>query len=314
MSSRRGLEHGRRLLPSARRSADESSTAASAPTGTSLQNANAASHPRRGGPGAAMASVTSAAQYDRSRKQQRAPIVRPVLTAGTPFASGTVGDGGAARQLQRADIGGDRPAVVRIDAIPVGVHHAVAAGDHIVEVRRGRREEAVDVVGRRLGKSVGDDDAVAVACEPVARRTDRCRSAPARAPEGLGGGGGVVSALWRGDVSLRDDAGGKRLAGAPLAKDAQERRSRICAARSCSGRSRPALLRVAMMARHLKCRPPRRRRRPIVAATRSPRGPGARRRAAPAPAEIRPGLPVQNARARKAGDGGAAVRSRPGTR
>src|SRR5258708_6708831 len=80
------------------------------------------------------------------------------------------GDRSAPRKLQRADIGDDRPAVMGIDPIRIGIHNAVTFRDGVVEMRRGRSEQAIDVVGRRLRKPVRNDHAVAIAGEPVTGR------------------------------------------------------------------------------------------------------------------------------------------------
>src|SRR6266853_5656969 len=80
------------------------------------------------------------------------------------------GDRGAPRKLQRTDVGDDRPAIMRIDPIRIGIHNAVTFRDGVVEMRRGCSEQAIDVVGRRLGKPVRSDHAVAIAGEPVTGR------------------------------------------------------------------------------------------------------------------------------------------------
>ena len=55
----------------------------------------------------------------RRRRTRRPPIDAAMIAARSSDVLrgiGHLGDGGAARQLQRADIGDDRPAVVRLDA------------------------------------------------------------------------------------------------------------------------------------------------------------------------------------------------------
>src|SRR5258707_15427059 len=52
------------------------------------------------------------------------------------------GDRGAARKLQRADVGDDRPAIMGIDPVRIGIHDAVAFGDGVVEMRSGCSEQA----------------------------------------------------------------------------------------------------------------------------------------------------------------------------
>ena len=186
------------------------------PTRICAQNAKPTSQPAA----AALASNTaammsSAADPCSADKRGVPPIaVRWMVRAGSsdaaPLASGISGDGGAARQLQRADIGGDRPAVVRIDAVGIGKHHAIAVGDDVVEMLRRRRGEPVDVIGRRRRKAVRDDDAVAIAGEAVAGRAVDVE-ALAAAREQLGGDG--RRRFGRGgafDVALRDHVGRQR--------------------------------------------------------------------------------------------------------
>ena len=56
---------------------------------------------------------------------------------------------------------------MRLDAVGVGEHHAVAVGDDVVEMLRRRGGEPIDVIGRRRRKAVRDDDAVAISGKPV---------------------------------------------------------------------------------------------------------------------------------------------------
>src|SRR5437016_828919 len=83
-------------------------------------------------------------------------------------------------QLQRADVGDDRPAILARDAIAVRVHHAIAFGDDIVEVPVGGRAQPVEVERRRMRKAAARDDAVTIAERAVAgRAVDVVALAPA---------------------------------------------------------------------------------------------------------------------------------------
>src|SRR5262245_20129138 len=60
-------------------------------------------------------------------------------------------------QLQRADVGDDRPAVFGADLRRVVGHRAEAVGDDVEEVPDGRLSQAILVVGRRLAVTALDD-------------------------------------------------------------------------------------------------------------------------------------------------------------
>ena len=72
------------------------------------------------------------------------------------------------RPLERADVGGDRPAVGRRHAVRVAVHRAVAVGDHVDEQLVRRIHQPRFVEARRLGEAALDDHSVGVAAEPMA--------------------------------------------------------------------------------------------------------------------------------------------------
>jgi len=83
---------------------------------------------------------------------------------------GHVRERGVLAALERADVGGDGPAVGDGDAIGVGIHHAVAVRDDVEEMADGRIAEALLVVGRRRRKTAAHDDAATVAVAAVADR------------------------------------------------------------------------------------------------------------------------------------------------
>ena len=86
---------------------------------------------------------------------------------------------------------------VRVHAIGVGEHHAVAISHHVVEMWAGAASSRVDVIGRRRRKAVGDDDAVAIAGKAVARRAEDAETLRPRANSAAVTGGGVFSAAAR---------------------------------------------------------------------------------------------------------------------
>ena len=126
---------------------------------------------------------------------------------------GYVRDLGAPRQLQSADIGGNRPAVVRINAVGVGVHHAVAVGYHVKEMLGRCRGKSVFEVGGWARKAVRDDDAVAVAREAVARRAKNTETLSAARQQSGIDGPRALRRCCAFEVTLRD--GASRAAAAP---------------------------------------------------------------------------------------------------
>src|SRR5690554_218742 len=73
-------------------------------------------------------------------------------------------------QLQRLDVGGDGPAILRLDARSVAVHAAEAVGDRVVVVADRRVQQALlRREGSGLREAPLDDHALAVAVVVVAR-------------------------------------------------------------------------------------------------------------------------------------------------
>ena len=86
----------------------------------------------------------------------------------------------ALRELQGADIGRDGPAVLRLDAGRIGIHHAVAVRDHIEEMLRRRGPQAGRVVGRRAWESRAPRSCHRPGRRARGRACRRSRIAPAR--------------------------------------------------------------------------------------------------------------------------------------
>ena len=115
-------------------------------------------------------------------------------------------------KLQRADIGGDRPAVLRRDPAGERVHRAVAVGHHVVEMLRRRIAAA-----GRCDRTAAPESRAARPCRcrrpvPSGRACSRCGSAAGRAAASakVSGGGfsGCVAPCDR--VAGRDDQSGRR--------------------------------------------------------------------------------------------------------
>src|SRR6476659_2613931 len=72
-------------------------------------------------------------------------------------------------ELQRANIGDDRPAILWRYTVGVGIHHAEAVGDHVEEVASRRLAQPILVERGRRREAALHDHAVAVADRAVAR-------------------------------------------------------------------------------------------------------------------------------------------------
>ena len=97
--------------------------------------------------------------------------------AGAPREGDDPASGASARDakqvlLERADVGGDRPPVVRRHARAVGIHDPEAIGDRVEEeLRRGLHQHRLRA-GRRTQKAQADDRAVAVALIAMTGRAE----------------------------------------------------------------------------------------------------------------------------------------------
>src|SRR5215467_5980291 len=98
-----------------------------------------------------------------SDSSTRSPALASVRVAASPFRLSrrrgglrklgsvllrNVRQGGVLAQLQRADVGGDRPAIARRDLRPVVRHRAETVGHDVVEMTDRDLAQAVDVVRR----------------------------------------------------------------------------------------------------------------------------------------------------------------------
>src|SRR5690242_12329582 len=86
------------------------------------------------------------------------------------FLSRNVGERRMLAQLQRANIGDDRPAVAWPHAVAIAVHHAIAIGDDVEEMLVVRVAQARLMQARRLRHAALHDDAIAAAGAIMARR------------------------------------------------------------------------------------------------------------------------------------------------
>ncbi len=76
-------------------------------------------------------------------------LIRPAPGIPAEAPSGNAAQLGIAAELQRADVGGDRPAVGRRHPVGVRVHRTVAVGDHLQEMPVGRLAQPRRVEARR---------------------------------------------------------------------------------------------------------------------------------------------------------------------
>src|SRR5665213_2855979 len=89
-----------------------------------------------------------------------------------PFRGRHIVDRRLPAQLQRPDIGNNRPSVGDRYAIAIGVHRAKAVRDHVKKMAGRRIAQAIEMVrGWRLEAAL-NDDTVAVSCQSVARRAE----------------------------------------------------------------------------------------------------------------------------------------------
>ena len=179
---------GEGAAPDARRTADGSCSRTRLPIGTAAPDAKPISQPR----------AVRARRRRSARRRRRGCRERPEASGRLSVAyAAVVGAavavmaacsarpgprrGRPAAKLQRAYIGDDGPAVSRRDTRGVGIHDAVAIGDHVEEMLcRARR--AADRNGRRAGS----ESRAARSCRCPGRQardrvSSRCRSAPGRA-------------------------------------------------------------------------------------------------------------------------------------
>ena len=91
-----------------------------------------------------------------SRMCEEGSMVGAYVRASPPFAGWPcvrrhVGHGGVLAALERADVGDDGPAVVHVHDGFIGIHRAVAVGDHVVQVAH-RGVDATAPRGRTAAK------------------------------------------------------------------------------------------------------------------------------------------------------------------
>ena len=79
-------------------------------------------------------------------------------------------DFGVLAELQNADVSGDAPPIVRLNARRIAGHGAEAVGHHVKKMSHRRFDQLVGVIGRRLAEAAPHDHSVAVADPAVARR------------------------------------------------------------------------------------------------------------------------------------------------
>src|SRR4051794_5712718 len=89
-------------------------------------------------------------------------------------------------QLQRPDIGHDRPAVPRLNTVAECIHRAEAPRDDVEEMLIARLAQALVMQAWRAWKATPDDDSLAAADTIVARRAEHVVSL-ASARQQLGG-------------------------------------------------------------------------------------------------------------------------------
>src|SRR5690242_4246891 len=81
-------------------------------------------------------------------------------------------------ELEGANICGNRPAIFRLDSCSVGIHHAVAIGNNVIEMTDRGVAQTIDMERWRLRESSLYHHPVAATAAVVALRTNRFESFP----------------------------------------------------------------------------------------------------------------------------------------